>query len=45
MSRETKAWENGLKHWDLTEESRLANPELFDNYGRDPLTGFAPENL
>ena len=39
-----KRWENGLVHWDLTEESRKANEELCHNYGRDPLT-FRPETL
>jgi hypothetical protein len=37
-----KAWENGQKRWDLTEESRKLNPELCANYGRDALT-FRPE--
>jgi len=40
--KEVKAWENGLKKWDLTEESRKANAALCDNYGRDPFT-YTPE--
>ena len=40
--KDVKAWENGQKSWDLTAESRRLNPELCNNYGRDPLT-FKPE--
>ena len=41
--REMKQWENGLKTWDLTEESRKANADFLRGYGRDPLT-FKVEN-
>ena len=41
--REMKQWENGLKTWDLTEESRKANADFLRGYGRDPFT-FKVEN-
>jgi len=37
-----KAWENGTKTWNLTEESRRLNAEMCAGYGRDALT-FSPE--
>lgn len=40
--KEVKQWENGLVHWDLTEESKKINPMLMERYGRDPFS-FKPE--
>ena len=42
--REVKRWENKLNHFDLTEETRKANSEMLEMYGRDPYT-FYPETL
>ena len=42
--RELKQWENGLKKFDLQEESRKANSHLLRGMGRDKFT-YDPEPM